>query len=244
MRVHAVHELIEHRINNATKPFNARGAKVQRCLRCRVATKYCLCQFQPAPFQGFAAILLYSNNEVLKPSNTGRLIADICEDSYAFEWQRTEMPDQLKRLLNDPAYQPILVFPCDYLLESNTVIEPSSVKGMVKIPLFIFLDASWREARRIYRKSAYLHHLPCLSISEKSLSDYIMRKAVNEQQLATCEVASLVLNHAGFTDAADTLQQWFEVIKESYMLTKTQGDKDFTRPKLSAFLNSSNAKDN
>lgn len=236
MRIHAVHRLIEQRLNNATKPFNARGAKVDRCIRCRVAKKYCLCQFQPQPHSGFASLILYSENEVLKPSNTGRLIADVCEETFAFQWHRTEVPEALLSLLNHTDYQPILVFPQQYLLQSNSVIPPSGVKQLTGKPLFIFLDASWREARRIYRKSKYLHSLPSISISEKSISDYVMRKAVHEQQLATCEVASIVLENSGYGDASATLTQWFEVVTESYMLTKTQGSKDFNRPRLKAFI--------
>ncbi len=236
MRIHAVHCLIEQRLNNATKPFNARGAKVDRCNRCRVAKKYCLCQFQPEPYQGFASLILYSENEVLKPSNTGRLIADICEDTYAFQWHRTDRPGELESLFKSDKYQPVLIFPENYLLESNSVIQPQKIANLDKTPLFIFLDASWREARRIYRKSEYLQNIPCISISEKSISDYVMRKAIHEQQLATCEVAGIVLANSGFTEASNTLVDWFEVVTESYMLTKTQGARDFSRPKLQAFI--------
>ncbi|GAM70085.1 cytoplasmic protein [Vibrio sp. JCM 19236] len=102
--------------------------------------------------------------------------------------------------------------------------------------MFIFLDASWREARRIYRKSEYLQNIPCISISEKSISDYVMRKAIHEQQLATCEVAGIVLANSGYTEASSKLVEWFEVVTESYMLTKTQGTRDFTRPKLQGFI--------
>lgn len=185
---------------------------------------------------GFASLILYSENEVLKPSNTGRLIADICEDTYAFQWHRTDRPAELESLFKSDKYQPVLVFPENYLVESNSVIEPKQIATLEKTPLFIFLDASWREARRIYRKSEYLQNIPCISISEKSISDYVMRKAIHEQQLATCEVAGIVLANSGFTEASSTLVEWFEVVTESYMLTKTQGTRDFTRPKLQGFI--------
>ncbi|GAM70086.1 cytoplasmic protein [Vibrio sp. JCM 19236] len=81
---------------------------------------------------GFASLILYSENEVLKPSNTGRLIADICEDTYAFQWHRTDRPAELESLFKSDKYQPVLVFPKNYLVESNSVIEPKQIATLEK----------------------------------------------------------------------------------------------------------------
>jgi DTW domain-containing protein YfiP len=47
----------------------------------------------------------------MKPSNTGRLIADILPDTAAFQWSRTEPPQALLDLVASPDYQPMVVFP-------------------------------------------------------------------------------------------------------------------------------------
>lgn len=237
MRVHAVHQLVEDRLAQSTKPFNARGCKVERCIRCRIAQSYCLCSAQPQGVEGFAALLIYSDNEILKPSNTGRLIADICLDSHAYKWLRTEPSADMLALLKNSHYQPVLVFPEEYLLPDNSVIkDPIRWMPTNKIPLFIFIDASWREARRIYRKSSYLHSLPVISIQPQKISEYVMRKSDHEQHLATCEVAGLVLREFGFNSASEQLDTWFEVFKESYMLSKTREKRDFSRPKYQQYV--------
>ncbi|PML94682.1 tRNA-uridine aminocarboxypropyltransferase [Vibrio breoganii] len=237
MRVHAVHKLVEYRLKQSTKPFSARGSKVDRCPHCRIAQQYCICVHQPQAHTGFASLLIYSDNEVLKPSNTGRLIADICGDAHAYQWNRTEPDEQMLSLLQDTRYQPILIFPENYLFDSNALV-PDDRQSFVrdKIPLFIFLDASWREARRIYRKSEYLHHLPVVSIQPEKISEYVMRKSEHEQHLATCEVASLVFQEFGLIHASNELQSWFGVFKESYMLSKTREKRDFSRPILNQYL--------
>ncbi|GAD79547.1 tRNA-uridine aminocarboxypropyltransferase [Vibrio ezurae] len=242
MRVHAVHQLVEHRLNQSTKPFSARGSKVERCPYCRIARKYCICTHQPKAHTGFATLLLYSDNEVLKPSNTGRLIADVCRDVHAFQWSRTEPDSNMLSLLQNPIYQPILVFPESYLFESNTLVSNNHQQLIKdKIPLFVFIDASWREARRIYRKSEYLHHLCVISIQPEKISEYVMRKSEHDQHLATCEVASLVLQEFEFDVVSAQLQAWFEVFKESYMLSKTREKRDFSRPILTEYLSRSNS---
>ncbi len=54
------------------------------------------------------------DTEPMKPSNTGRLIADILPDTEAFQWSRTEPPQALLDLVAHPDYQPMVVFPASY----------------------------------------------------------------------------------------------------------------------------------
>lgn len=105
-----------------------------------------------------------------------------------------------------------------------------------KTPLLIFLDGSWREARRIFRKSPYLDSLPVLSIKPDSISQYMMRRSDNEQHLATAEVASLVFAELDDQQAANTLTHWFAVFKESYLLSKSRGKVDEQRPSLNQYI--------
>jgi DTW domain-containing protein YfiP len=58
------------------------------------------------------------DTEPMKPSNTGRLIADILPDTAAFQWSRTEPPQALLDLVASPDYQPMVVFPASYAGES------------------------------------------------------------------------------------------------------------------------------
>lgn len=138
-------------------------------------------------------MLLVSENEVFKPSNTGRLILDTVQEGYVYQWSRTEPAKEMLALISDEHYQPIVVFPDEYVDDSKRLIAGKALEYCGnKKPLLIFLDGSWREARRIFRKSPYLDSLPVLSIKPESISQYMMRRSDNEQHLATAEVASLV----------------------------------------------------
>ncbi|RJX66470.1 DTW domain-containing protein [Vibrio sinensis] len=237
MRIHAFHRLYQQRLALSTKPFNARGCKVIRCQYCQVAEAFCLCPHQPDISSDIAVMLLVSDNEVFKPSNTGRLIVDTIKESYVYQWSRTEPDAEMLALLANPTYQPIIVFPDEYVDDEKRLVGEdvgNILQG--KTPLIILLDGSWREARRIFRKSPYLDHLPVLSVNPESISQYMMRQSDKEQHLSTAEVATLVLEQLGEDLAAKTLKQWFEVFRESYMLSKTRMKTDKSRPVLQQYL--------
>lgn len=237
MRRHAFHTMYDERLAAATKPFNARGAKVVRCKTCQIAQQYCICEHQPKPSSDVAVMLLVSDAEILKPSNTGRLILDTVEQGYAFPWHRTEPNPEMLALLKDETLQPIIIFPEEYVDDKKRVLpETKSVSLEGKKPLFILLDGSWREARRMFRKSPYLDGFPVCSIKPEAVSNYMMRKSEKEEHLATAEVASLVFEQFGASRNAMILAEWFAVFRESYMLSKTRFSSDMSRPALNNFI--------
>ena len=182
--MHAVQRLFHYRKSISTKPFKARGYNVTRCDDCRIATKYCICQYKPTCHSNAAFLLLMWDDEVLKPSNTGRLIADLIHDTHAFIWRRTEVNNELLALINNPHYQPYVVFPADYASEQQQVVhEVNQLTPPAKQPLFILLDGSWREAKKMFRKSPYLEKFPVLSINLDTQSErYRLRKANGEDR--------------------------------------------------------------
>jgi DTW domain-containing protein YfiP len=99
-----------------------------------------------------------------------------------------------------------------------------------KKPLFILLDGSWREAKKMYRKSPYLHHLPVLSFSPTAVAKYGLRKGSRDFQLGTAEVATLVLAASGEANNAHSLNAWFELFIETSRYGKNATRHDFLRP--------------
>lgn len=206
-------------ISESRREFNARGGKMDRCERCLIAKHYCICDGVAPAKSAVAVCLLMYHNESFKPSNTGRLIAEMIPDNHAFRWDRTAPDAELLALLNDPHYQPMVVFPATDVEDVSRVI--TDVHRLPnKRPLFIFLDGTWREAKKMIRKSPYLDALPVLSITADKLSDYRLRVAPHAHQLGTAEVAIMVLALAGETDAAAKLEQHFMKFRDAYLLGK------------------------
>ena len=67
-------------------------------------------------------MLLVSENEVFKPSNTGRLILDTVKEGYVYQWSRTEPDQAMLSLLNHEYYQPIVVFPDEYVEDKSRLL--------------------------------------------------------------------------------------------------------------------------
>ncbi len=163
--------------------------------------------------------------EPLKPSNTGWLIADLVADTFAFGWARTETDPALLSLLADPQWQPLVVFPGEFVPPQrvvHTVVNADTPTQSTKRPLFILLDATWAEARKMFRKSPYLDHLPVLSLEPAQMSRYQLRRSNRDDHFCTSEVASMCLELAGESHAAHTLQAYLEIYSHHYLRAKQQ----------------------
>ncbi|HBQ80311.1 MAG TPA: DTW domain-containing protein, partial [Erwinia persicina] len=90
MNDNAVLLLRAARLARATRPFLARGNRITRCQRCLLPQKNCLCDTLAPQAARSRFCLVMFDSEPMKPSNTGRLIADILPDTLAFGWSRTE----------------------------------------------------------------------------------------------------------------------------------------------------------
>lgn len=205
-------------ISESRREFNARGGKMDRCEQCLIAKHYCICEGAEYASCSAAVCLLMYHNESFKPSNTGRLIAEIVPDNHAFRWDRTSPDPALLALLNNDKYQPFVIFPAEDVETDRVVTQVETHAG--KQPLFIFLDGTWREAKKMIRKSPYLDNLPVLSITAEKLSDYRLRVAPHAHQLGTAEVAIMVLALAGEVDASTKLEQHFIKFRDAYLLGK------------------------
>ncbi|MBY5994046.1 tRNA-uridine aminocarboxypropyltransferase [Ferrimonas balearica] len=215
----AVLTLRHQRLALAQRPFRARGATVPRCPRCQIAESHCCCAWARPGQSPLRFCLLMHHKEPMKPTNTGRLIAETLPDTLAYCWDRTEPDPALVALLSDPAYQPMVVFPGQYA-EPERVVESIEVSS-AKRPLLILLDGTWKQARRMFQ-SDLLTGLPVLSITPEALSRYKLRSAAHEHQLATAEVAAQVLAIAGDQRNAQVLDAFFQVFSQRYYAGKRQ----------------------
>ena len=217
---HAVQRLYQERMQRVTRPYLARGANVERCKLCMINAHLCICAHRPSIQSEAAFMLVMYDDEVLKPSNTGRLIADVASDCYAYIWSRTEPEQAMLDVINHPSYQAFVVFPGEYASPERVITQPDVQAG--KIPLFILLDASWSQARKMFKKSPWLDRLPVLSFAPELVSRYLIRKSVQDHQLATAEVAALVYESLGQAENAQIMNAWFDVFKEHYLTGKMQ----------------------
>ena len=224
---HAVSRLRAERLARSSKPFLARGGpKGERCPGCRLVPSHCLCSLRPVVPTRAGVCLLMADIEPLKPSNTGWLIADVVPDTFAFGWARTEVAPGLLALLAAPQWQPLVVFPGEFTQAERVVTTVSTCApggpAPAKRPLLVLLDATWPEARKMFRKSPYLNHLPVLSLAPEQVSRYVLRRSRRGDHFCTAEVAALCLELTGDSHAAQTLDAYLDVFSHHYLQAKHQ----------------------
>jgi DTW domain-containing protein YfiP len=220
---HAVSRLRATRLAASAKPFLARGSGPGRCAGCRLIASHCVCALRPAVPTRAGVCLIMGDIEPLKPSNTGWLVADVVADTAAFGWSRTTVDPALLALLADPQWQPLLVFPGEFVEARRVVSEvptATEIAAPGKRPLFVLLDGTWSEARKMFRKSPYLDALPVLSLNPGQASVYRLRRAAHGHHFCTAEVAAQCLELAGETRAGETLSAWLDVFSAHYLSAK------------------------
>ena len=227
---HAVSRLRTARLARSTKPFLARGGSTaERCAGCRLVVSHCLCAVRPVLPTRAGVCLIMADIEALKPSNTGWLIADVVADTAAFGWARTAVDPPLLAMLADPQWQPFVVFPGEFVAAGRVVNTVQQVgadlftpQQAARRPLFVLLDATWPEARKMFRKSPYLDHLPVLSLQLDQISRYKLRRSKRDDHFCTSEVAAMCLDLAGEALAAHTLEAYLDVFTHHYLQAKNQ----------------------
>lgn len=210
--------LRERCLAESTKEFLARGKSVIRCEHCQLAEFACICEWQPQLQSHVEFVLLLHRVEVFKPTNTGRLIADLFPQTHAFCWSRTEPEQALLNLLQDEKRQCFIVFPADPTTKPRKIF--TEIPANEKIKTFILLDATWKQSGRMFHLSRWLESIPCIDLPQGTLRGYAVRKSHQDDYLSTAEAAALCLQMAGEQGNSELLLDYFQLFNEHYLATR------------------------
>lgn len=119
-------------------------------------------------------------------------------------------------MLADQQYQPWLLFPGD---EQVPASQYQAASG--KTPLIIILDATWQEAKKMVRRSAWLSGLPRLELSPAAASAYQLRRNQQAGNLCTCEAGITLLGQLGYDGDAEQLQRYFNAFIDTFHADKS-----------------------
>ncbi len=229
---HAFNKLKADNTDDSRRPFNSRGISVKRCPQCLLGEATCICQFRKPQACRVDWVLVLHRDEIVKPTNTGRLIADLYpEHTHAFRWDRTQPDEALLTLLKDPARECLIVFPCDEKSDgknkdiSPTLLEPYTAHRNDNRRLtLVLLDATWKQARKMYNHSPWLQNLPHLDLRHllkheavTGAGNYQVRKAPKADQFSTAEAAAMAFTACGETQHSQDLLDYFQVFNAHYV---------------------------
>lgn len=215
---HAVDLLRQRCRESSQRPYLARGANTSRCPDCLMAPFACLCESRQTGTLDIDILLLYHRDEIHKPTNSGRLIADLFPDqTHAYLWSRTEPSEELLTFIHQPERQCCILFPSsERQVDMPSMIQSAENKRIT----FILLDGTWKQASKMFHLSKWLHHLPAMTINSEQTRSFLVRHAKHDQQFATAEVASLLLHSIGEQDNADRLFHYYQKFNQGCLASR------------------------
>ncbi|MGP8308951.1 tRNA-uridine aminocarboxypropyltransferase [Vibrio sp. YIC-376] len=167
----------------------------------------CICSLLPKLASEHALLLLMHPNELSRDTNTGKLLQQCQLNVEQAVWDRKLPPQALMIRLEDASLYPVLLFPSEESLTLDQVMEQSQQQS--KKPLFIILDATWQEARKMINKSRWLEGVPMMGLSTQGDSHYQLRRNQQQGNLCTFEIAAQLLGQLGEEDNQQQMQDFF-----------------------------------
>jgi DTW domain-containing protein YfiP len=158
--------------------------------------------------------ILSTEREFSRPSNTARLLKLVNpESTELIHWERTKAPEKLIKYINSEEYEIYILFPTDENELSERKVQD---KNSGKIPAFIILDGTWKEAAKILRKSDYLKKMPRISLNPIQKSEYTLRRGASGAELCTIEAAIEVIKLNGEIEKAQVVKDTFDLFLKSF----------------------------
>lgn len=225
---HCVDVLREQCKANAQRPFVARGSKTTRCEHCLMAQFACFCPSRNIQASPIRFVLLFHRDEIHKPTNSGRLIADLFpHDTEAFLWDRTQPPTGLLDLLEARRHNCTVLFP-------NTLTAQQQDRQERTLPInqstsktkhtFIILDGTWKQASKMFHQSDWLKAIPHLELNSDAQRSFLVRHSQHQMQFATAEVTAMLLATLGYNTQSEALLHYYTVFNEHCMTSRKRAN--------------------
>lgn len=184
------------------------------CNKCGLPKINCICYKSLEVTTSAKIWILSTEKEFYRPSNTARLLKLINPNSTEiFLWERTKKPEKLIENITNEKYETYLLFPIE---DDNEQYRNVEYKNTGKIPAFILIDGTWKEARKILRKSDYLNKLPRISLKPNFKSQYDLRRGATEGNLCTIEAAIEVLKINNELENSRAIDTFYNLFLRSY----------------------------
>ncbi|MCK5894319.1 MAG: DTW domain-containing protein [Endozoicomonadaceae bacterium] len=183
------------------------------CSHCLRPEKVCFCRGLKTSQAPVDLLILQHPNESRHALNTAEIVRLSVSNAEIFVDEDFSSNVFLQAKLNNPDYQPWLLFPND----DAQPLDKEIFNGIrSKTPLFIIIDATWRKARKIYYLSTCLHSVPCVKIITDKTSGYRIRKVPAPGYLSTVEAAIEVLKISNHNPSAcESMLEAFEQLIDS-----------------------------
>jgi DTW domain-containing protein len=183
------------RSSSPTSASAAAGDAI-KCARCLLQQRVCLCADIPTVATRTRIVIVRHHHEQFRSSNSGRLANLALPNSEIID-HGGNTPAQLDDL--DGAW---LLFPEGEPMHAAPAPPPKRL---------IVLDATWSQARRMYRKIDALRGLPLLRLPDEPMPSARLRQSPGPGRVSTIEAIARALRLLEGDEMATPLEQLFAV---------------------------------
>jgi DTW domain-containing protein len=178
-----------------------------KCPRCLFQQRVCLCAEIPTVITQTRVVIVRHHLEQLRSSNSGRLAhlalpnSEIIDHNAAVGTRPDGTPERGLAVL-PPLDGAWLLFPEG---------EPRTTAPVPAPRQIVVLDATWSQARRMFRKLAALRGLPILRLPDVPMPAARLRESPGPGRVSTIEAIARALRLLEGEAAAEPLERLFEV---------------------------------
>lgn len=190
-------------------PVSQRKRARPRCPGCGLVPDVCACALLPRMRLQTPLAIIQHARERVKPTNSGRLLARIVEDTTLIPHGVAGLPFDPGPLA-DPEVDWVLLYP----KVDAPVLQPGRRVGLV------LLDGTWNQAARMARRVPGMTTLPCATLPPGPPPLWTVRAQPREGGLSTFEAALRALEILEGPDATAPLRHAFELLTARFLFIK------------------------
>lgn len=183
-----------------------------KCPRCLQQQRLCLCAEIPTVATRTRVVIVRHHTEEQRSSNTGRLAHLALPNSVIVDHAGGDPPGRAETVL-PPLDGAWLLFPAGEERTTAPVPPPRQL---------VVLDATWAQARKMYRKLAALRGLPTLRLPETPMPAARLRESPGPGQVSTIEAIARALRLLEGDAVAEPLETLFGVAVQRALATGRQ----------------------
>ena len=157
------------------------------CYQCFRAEDACLCGWAVRIDNSINVIVLQHPDEV-KNAKGSAVIAKLCLEHYQC-WQGEDfsLHHEINQLIATSSDKICVLYPSESSVLIEDCLHNNTGANINNIEYVIFIDATWRKAKKIWQLSKNLHHLTTVKLDVANQSNYRIRKVPADGYLSTVE---------------------------------------------------------
>ena len=144
-----------------------------------------MCELLPRIKSKAELLLIQHSSELLRQSNTGRLVEKMIEPCELISWGSREFPYR-EEALNNPSRNYLVLYP----RAQNRPLIPADIEGPAgEGTSLVLLDATWAQAKSMSRRIPELQKLTFVSLPQSAAPAWKLRRSPGDGLCCTLEAA-------------------------------------------------------